>query len=133
VRFLLYGQLGDTVAEALAEHGHRGVAPGDLGLAEAEAARVAQACREKQYELMTGSRSFLDAILPGSGNSATFGRVIVFLQDRREDHELAIHRLFDRYKRLKSGRLYTVTGGRVKVRQLPAGPIPSNPVKPVIN
>ena len=29
----------------------------------------------------------------------------------------AIDRLFTRYKRLSPGRLYTVTGGRVKVRQ----------------
>jgi hypothetical protein len=31
----------------------------------------------------------------------------------------AIDRLFTRYKRLAPGRLYTVTGARVKVRQLP--------------
>jgi hypothetical protein len=30
-----------------------------------------------------------------------------------------VDRLFDRYKRLSPGRLYTVTGSRVKVRQLP--------------
>jgi hypothetical protein len=33
----------------------------------------------------------------------------------------AITRLFERYKRLTPGRLYTVTGSRVKIRQLPAG------------
>ena len=89
-------------------------------------ALVVEACRSRQYELLTGSRGFLDGALPGSGRSEVFGRVIVYLQDRPEEHELAIHRLFERYKRLTPGRLYTVTGGRVKVRQLPSAPAPTS-------
>ena len=122
MRFLLHGQLGDRIAEALSGHGHRGILPAELGLADdAAPARVVQACRERQYELVTGSRAFLDIVLTGSADTATFGRVLVFLQDQPEEHELAIHRLFERFKRLTPGRLYTVTGGRVKVRQLPSG------------
>ena len=50
-----------------------------------------------------------------------FGRSIVYLQLEGGDVEQddAIDRLFARYKRLTPGRLYTVTGSRVKIRQLP--------------
>ena len=50
-----------------------------------------------------------------------FNRSIVFLQLEGGDVEQddAVDRLFQRYKRLTAGRLYTVTGSRVKVRQLP--------------
>jgi hypothetical protein len=123
VRFLLHGQLGDRVPEALAEHRQVAVRPAELSLPEqATPTQILHACRERQYELITTSRDFLDTVLPGSGRTAIFGRVLVFLQDKPEEHELAIHRLFERYKRLTPGRLYTVTGGRVKVRQLPSGP-----------
>jgi hypothetical protein len=45
----------------------------------------------------------------------------VFLQLEGGDVEQddAIDRLFARYKRLSPGRMYTVTGTRVKIRQLP--------------
>ena len=50
-----------------------------------------------------------------------FGRSIVYLQLEGGDVEQddAVDRLFERYKRLTPGRLYTVTGSRVKIRQLP--------------
>jgi hypothetical protein len=50
-----------------------------------------------------------------------FQRSMVYLQLEGADIEQddAIDRLFKRYKRLTPGRLYTVTGSRVKVRQLP--------------
>ena len=53
--------------------------------------------------------------------STSFNRSLVFLQLAGGDVEQddAIDRLFKRYKRLAPGRLYTVTGSRVKVRQLP--------------
>lgn len=121
MRFLLYGPFGPRVAEALRELGHAATYLADLEVAkDPTAAQVIEACRARQFELMTASRELLDGILPGSGRSEVFGRVIVYLQDQPEEHELAIHRLFERYKRLTPGRLYTVTGGRVKVRQLPS-------------
>lgn len=51
-----------------------------------------------------------------------FNRSIVYLQLEGADIEQddAIDRLFKRYKRLTPGRLYTVTGSRVKVPQLPS-------------
>lgn len=123
MRFLIHPHPGPRVAEALWELGHAAVHLADLGLPESPTpAQVLEACRSRQYELLTGSREFLDAILPASGRGEVFGRLIVYLQDLPDEHELAIHRLFERYKRLTPGRLYTVTGGRVKVRQLPSGP-----------
>jgi hypothetical protein len=46
-------------------------------------------------------------------------RAIVFLQlpGGEIEHDDAIDRLFDRYKRLRPGQLYTVTETRVKVQQ----------------
>lgn len=121
MRFLLHPEPGPRVAEALRELKHAAAHLADLGLPDSPSpAEVLESCRSRQYELLTGSRECLDAVLPGSGRSEVFGRVIVYLQDRPEEHELAIHRLFERYKRLTPGRLYTVTGGRVKVRQLPS-------------
>ena len=123
MRFLLHGQLGPGVADALHELGHASATLREFNLPEeATPAQIVQICRAKQHELLTASREFVDAILPGSGRTEIFGRVLVYLQDRPEEHELGVHRLFERYKRLAPGRLYTVTGGRVKVRQLPAGP-----------
>jgi hypothetical protein len=51
----------------------------------------------------------------------SFRRSIVYLQLQGGEVELddAVDRLFTRFKRLTSGRLYTVTATRVKVRQLP--------------
>jgi len=50
-----------------------------------------------------------------------FRRTIVYLRvDGPDDEQVtAVERLFARYKRLVPGRLYTVTAGRVKIRQLP--------------
>ena len=129
MRFLLHSQLGPRVEEALREHGHASATLPELNLPEKAApAQILEACRTSQHELLTGSREFLDGVLPGSGRGEVFGRLIVYLQHRPEEHELAVHRLFERYKRLSPGRLYTVTGGRVKVRQLPSAITPtSNP------
>ena len=51
-----------------------------------------------------------------------FNRSIVYFQLEGGDVEQddAVTRLFERYKRLTPGRLYTVTASRVKVRQLPS-------------
>lgn len=78
--------------------------------------------------LMHANRSQLDVITDDSELAAaacqqapSFGRSIVYLQleGGAVAQDDAIDRLFQRYKRLTPGRLYTVTGSRVKVRQLP--------------
>ena len=123
MRFLLHGQLGPGVADALVELGHAPATPREFHLPDAATpAQVIEICRVKQHELLTASRDFLDAVLPASGRREIFARVLVYLQDAPEDHALSVHRLFERYKRLTPGRLYTVTAGRVKVRQLPGEP-----------
>ncbi len=121
MRFLLHGQLGPEVAAKLAELGHKSVVPADLKLAaNATANEIVEACRAGQYELMTADGGFLDAVLPTSGRRDVFNRVVVYLHDAHDKQIESVARLFERYKRLTAGRLYTVTAGRVKVRQLPS-------------
>ena len=69
---------------------------------------------------MTADGGFLDAVLPTSGRRDVFNRVVVYLHDAPTSNVESVARLFERYKRLTAGRLYTVTAGRVKVRQLPS-------------
>ena len=120
MRFVLYGNFGDGTAAQLREGGHVAITPVDLGLdVAADPLDVREAARKQQYEIVVPDRQTLDALLPNSANRQTFGRVLVFLRDQPEDHALAVMRLFERYKRLTPGRLYTVSSGRVKVDQLP--------------
>ncbi len=120
MRFLLYGTFGDGTAEQFREGGHAVVTPVDLGLeVAADPLDVREAARKQQYEIVVPDRHTLDALLPRSAARETFGRVLVYLRDEPADHALAVLRLFERYKRLTPGRLYTVSSGRVKVDQLP--------------
>ena len=120
LRFVLYGTFGDGTAEQFREGGHVAVKPAELDLdAAADPLAVREAARKQQYELVVADRQTLDALLPKSAARETFGRVLVFLRDDPADHALAVLRLFERYKRLTPGRLYTVSSGRVKVDQLP--------------
>ncbi len=81
-------------------------------------ALVLAAAKKAQLDVLTA-----DPVLAATPfeQSAGFNRSLVFLQLAGGDVEQddAIDRLFTRYKRLTPGRLYTVTGTRVKVRQLP--------------
>ncbi len=120
VRFLLYGNFSDETAAQFRESGHVAVTLEQLGLAsDTSPQMVRELARKQQYELVVADREMVDALLPGSARRETFGRVIVFLRDKPEDHALAVMRLFDRFKRLTGGRLYTISSGRVKVSQLP--------------
>lgn len=120
LRFLLYGNFGDDTAAQFSAQGHVAVTPADLDLpADVGPKQVREAARKQQYELVVPDRGTLDELLSGSARREVFGRVIVFLRDEPADHALAVMRLFDRYKRLTPGRLYTVSSGRVKASQLP--------------
>jgi hypothetical protein len=119
MRFLMHGQLSPAAAEALKRHEHVAHLPAEADLLpESTPGDVLRAAAGKQWDILTAD--------PGLARSpfeeqTPFNRSIVFLQLPAGDVEQddAIDRLFKRYKRLTPGRIYTVTEGRVKVRQLP--------------
>lgn len=118
MRWLLHGNLTPAVAEALRRHGHQAQTMQDVGVTTSDPGEVLEAARERQLDLITNDAQLVNAPFERPGS---FARSIVFLQLEGGDVEQddALDRLFERYKRLAPGRIYTVTGSRVKVRQLP--------------
>ncbi|HZL34429.1 MAG TPA: DUF5615 family PIN-like protein [Tepidisphaeraceae bacterium] len=119
MRWLLHGNLHPAVGEALRRHGHEASAPADVSLVDcASSADVFEAARKGQLDIITPDAHL--AAAPYEEHIA-FPRSIVYLHVGEGDVEQdeAVDRLFKRYKRLTPGRLYTVTGSRVKIRQLP--------------
>lgn len=119
MRWLLHGPMTAAVGEALRRHGHEAQDMNALGLPPAASMETV---------LKTADAAQLDILTTAAGLSAApflldfwFNRCMVYLQLEGDDVEQddAIDRLFQRYKRLTPGRLYTVTATRVKVRQLP--------------
>ncbi|HVT87916.1 MAG TPA: hypothetical protein VHD56_03610 [Tepidisphaeraceae bacterium] len=113
MRWLVHGKLSSAVGEALRKRGDTVTeAP------EASAGEVIELANKQQFDIMTNDAELVR--MPFE-QGAKFARSIVFLQLAGEEVEQddAIDRLFERYKRLSTGRLYTVTATRVKVRQLP--------------
>jgi len=121
MRWLLHGNLNPAVADALKRHGHEAKTPADAGIpTDAAPAEILDAARKAQLEIMTADPDFAQAPFD---QDRRFGRTMVFLNVESGDVEQddAVDRLFERYKRLAPGRLYTVTNSRVKIRQLPGG------------
>jgi len=119
MRWLVHGNLTSAVADALKRHGHVVQLPGEIELAsEASAEEVLKTAHAKQLDVITADSNLANAMFE---SPVKFGRTIVFLQLEGGDVEQddAVDRLFKRYKRLTPGKLYTVTGSRVKIRQLP--------------
>jgi hypothetical protein len=119
MRWLLHGSLTNAVAEALRRHGHDVRTPADAGVApDLAPADLLRAAHQHQLDVLTRDTALLDAIY---ADKLHFDRTIVLLNVEAGEVEQddAIDRLFERYKRLAPGRLYTVTGSRVKIRQLP--------------
>jgi hypothetical protein len=119
MRWLLHGALTTAAADALRRHGHETRTSAEAELAPgAGADDVFGAAHRKQLDVITTDANLIESLY---SRQANFGRSIVLLNVEGGDVEQddAIDRLFDRYKRLAPGRLYTVTGSRVKVRQLP--------------
>jgi hypothetical protein len=116
VRWLLYGNLTPAVGEALVRHGHT-VIPEVLpdGASPSDVLKLAH---EKQLDIVTPDEALARAPYE---TGQVFGRSIVYVQleGGEVEQDDAIDRLFERFKRLSPGRLYTVTATRVKVRQLP--------------
>jgi len=120
MRWLLHGNLTPAVAEALKQRGDNVVDSATVGVTpESSHAEVLKAAHKAQLDVMTGDAKMAEA--PFAEDAPAFGRSIVYLQLEGGDVEQddAVTRLFERYKRLTPGRLYTVTGSRVKIRQLP--------------
>src|SRR5262249_53150179 len=100
-------------------HSHDPRAFAELGLPEDFApSDFFKAAQSRQLDVFTTDAQLVNAIFD---QKISFNRSVVFLQLEGGDVEQddGIDRLFDRYKRLSPGRLYTVTGSRVKIRQLP--------------
>lgn len=119
MRFLLHGTLSSSAAAAVLRHGHLVRHIAELGLsASADASKVLETARVQQLDVMTDDAALVDVPF---ATGSRFSRCIVYLQLGGGDVEQddAIDRLFARYKRLACRRVYTVTGTRVKVRQLP--------------
>ena len=82
---------------------------------------VIKAAEKAQLDIVTADADLVEAPYQ---HEIWFKRTIVFLQLEGGDVEQddAVDRLFERYKRLNPRRVYTVTGTRVKIRQLPGPP-----------
>jgi hypothetical protein len=115
MRWLLHGPMSmSAVTEALRRHEHsvqsRGSAPQDLQ-------ELLKLAHQKQLDVLTTDGALIAA---AAQSTAKFDRSIVYLQleGGEVEQDDAIDRLFERYKRLTPGRIYTVTASRVKVRQM---------------
>jgi hypothetical protein len=119
MRWLLHGNINSAAADALRRHQHETRTATDVGLTpDASCDDVLHAAHKNQLDLMTADQTVATRLYE---EPFAFDRSIVYLHVGKGDVEQddAIDRLFTRYKRLTPGRLYTVTGSRVKIRQLP--------------
>jgi predicted nuclease of predicted toxin-antitoxin system len=119
MRWLLHGNLTPAVVDALKRHEQEARTSSEVGLTpEAPAQEVFDAARKAQLEILTADSALAQAPFE---HDARFRRTMVHLnvEGGEVEQDDAVDRLFDRYKRLSPGRLYTVTGSRVKIRQLP--------------
>lgn len=118
MRWLVHGTMTSAVASALKAREDKVVLPAEAGLAaDAPASLVLDAARAQQLDICTDDAALAEA----AAHAKPLNRSVVYLQLEGGDVEQddAIGRLFVRYKRLTPNRLYTVTGSRVKIRQLP--------------
>ena len=119
MQWVVHGSLTGSVREALKRFGHDVHTFDELGLKSAPTLRdIVWTANKKQWDLVTNDAAIIQWIYD---DGFPFRRSLVFLQLQGGEVEQddAIGRLFERYKRLTPGRLYTVTGSRVKIRQLP--------------
>ena len=122
MRLLLHGNVTPAVAEALRARGDTVRQMDDVGTApDAPPDDVLRAAHKDQSDVLTTDAVLANALF-GREDVHPFNRSIVYFQLAGGDVEQddAVTRLFERYKRLTPGRLYTVTASRVKVRQLPS-------------
>lgn len=119
MRWVLHGNITPAAAEALRRHEDKTFDTTELAVAaDASPFELLKTAQTKQLDFFTTDADLVNAIFE---ESIHFNRVVVYLQLEGGDVEQddAVDRLYKRYKRLTPGRLYTVTGTRVKIRQLP--------------
>ncbi len=119
MRWMLNGPVSEAAAEVLRGRGDEVVeASGIEPPLSADAPAYLKALQRAQVDVLSADET-LHAAIYAAG--FPFRRSIVYFQSARAEAEQAeaLERLFERYKRLTPGRLYTITGSRVKVRQLP--------------
>ena len=122
MRWLIHGNVTPAAVEAMKRHEQKALSAADAQIApDAPFEDVLRGATKAQVEVLTTDSALVDAIFE---SGVPFTRTLVYLQLEGGDVEQddAIDRLFTRYKRLSPGRMYTVTGSRVKVRQLPGKP-----------
>jgi hypothetical protein len=114
MQWLLHGEAAAMaeVKQALQRHEQKTHGMAELNLPpEAPVGDVLKAAAGRQWDVITTVAELATLRQP-------FGRCIVYLQSMAAPAG-AVDRLFERYPRLSTGRLYTVTASRVKIRQLP--------------
>jgi len=126
MRFLLHGAVTPEASAALIRHDHACHAASELAADAAPDAAdghlaLFQQLAQKQWNLLTTDTALIRDLY--ERKLAFPGIIVMILEDAggTQDQGKAVDRLFDRYKRLTPGRLYTITPNRVKIRQLPGG------------
>jgi hypothetical protein len=129
MQFLIHGTVPAEVPAALVSKQHAVHAAGELaGEADgagppaalaADPALLLPLLEKKQWHLLTTDANFVRDLY--EKKVAFRGIIVLVLAESggKEADSQAVERLFERYKRLTPGRLYTVTPNRVKIRQLP--------------
>ena len=120
MRFYLDPSVDAAVGQRLTQLGHhtQSTHPDDV-----DASSTPELClwmSKSGLQWVTADRSNIDAIYD---QGIAFHGTVVFIQSPEGD----IAAVFQRYPTLKSGRLYTLTARKTKVRQLPTNSKPSRP------
>ena len=120
MRFYLDPSVDAAVGQRLTQLGHhtQSTHPDDV-----DASSTPELClwmSKSGLQWVTADRSNIDAIYD---QGIAFHGTVVFIQSPEGD----IADVFERYPTLKSGRLYTLTARKTKVRQLPTNSKPSRP------
>ncbi len=126
MRFLSHGDIQPDALAAMTKHEQKCEPLASL-LSDAEEPGIVEApdspqtllplLQKKQLQLLTTDTKFIADLYE---QKVLFPGVIVLILEQSEGTQAeAIDRLFERYPRLTPRRLYTITGSRVKIRQLP--------------
>ena len=119
MRFLLHGEIHPDIQAALieAKHGcHTLLELAEEDFDSDDPGQLLPLLAKKQWNLITTDGDFIRELYE---RKVAFGGIVVQLLPPHESPETSIPRLFERYPRLTSRRLYMITRSGVKIRQLP--------------